>query len=502
MSTPPLAETTRRRASRAVRRTRDARANGNPSAELLERFLLPRPSVEDRLATGRRLRDRVPREDHARYQPARNRRDPVDILLDQAKTRLSDYVPIRHARMLASPFAFLRGAAAIMAGDLARTPTTGLQVQACGDLHIANFGVFASAERNLVFGINDFDETLLGPWEWDLKRLAASQIVVGQFIGMRKSRARDAVRAMVASYRERMREYAELGNLELWYSRIDEKVVLESLKPKAGKRFDALFSQARKRTHLQVLDKMTAIVNNRQRIIEDRPLIVRETHADDGTPILKVLEALLRAYIPTLNPDRRRLLAQYRVLDVARKVVGVGSVGTRCWVVFLGGNHDDDPLFLQVKEAQPSVLATYGGLPSREPSEGKRIVDGQRLIQGAPDIFLGWASGSRYHVYVRQLRDMKGSLEITPGMHTDADSPYSGLCGWALALAHARGGDAATIAGYMGRNEEFDEAIVKFAVSYAEQNERDYEAFVKAVRTGRLKADEGGAPKPRRRKST
>jgi len=496
MGAPAPSRAAARRTARGTR-SRDLPAgHGSAPHDLLERFLLPRPSVEDRRAAGKRLRDRVPRESHARFKPSPRRRDPLDILREQEKSRLPEYVPIRHSRMLESPFAFMRGAAAIMAADLIGTPATGLHVQTCGDLHVANFGVFASAERNLVFGINDFDETLRGPWEWDLKRLAASLILVGRYIGDRRSHVRDSVRALVTSYRERMREYAELGHLQLWYSRIDEPAVMAALSPRVAARLDVMFQKARKRTHLQVLDKMTEIVNERLRIAEDRPLIVRETHTSDGIPILKALENLLRAYLATLNPDRRRLLAQYRVIDVARKVVGVGSVGTRCWVVFLNGNHDDDPLFLQVKEAQPSVLATYGGLDSGHESEGRRIVDGQRLIQGAPDIFLGWGTGMGFHFYVRQLRDMKGGIEITPESDAEAGEDYCRLCGWALALAHARGGDAASISGYLGRSEVFDEAILEFAEGYAEQSERDYERFAKAAGRGAIRV--AGRPRSKR----
>ena len=470
-------------------------------SELLERFLLPRPSVEDRFAEGKHLRTRVPREAHAAYQPPPQRRNPVDILLEQAKTRLPQLVPIRHTRMLESPFAFLRGAAAVMAADLRRSPVSGINVQACGDMHAANLGVFASAERNLVFGINDFDETLIGPWEWDLKRLAASVAVINRFIGDSKRNGEDAIRAMVSSYREHMREYAEYGFLESWYARIDEDEVMNALSPRARKRVKAVFDKARTRTHLQVLDKMTALVDDKQRIVEDRPLIVRETHAADGTPILEALEMFLKDYMPTLIDDRRRLLSQYQILDVARKVVGVGSVGTRCWIIFLRGRDGNDPLFLQVKEAQPSVLATYGGLAAKAGHEGKRIVDGQRLIQGAPDIFLGWGSVKGLSFYVRQLRDMKGGVEISPESDKEVAAEYCGLCGWALALAHTRGGDAAKIAGYVGRSEALDDAIVEFAWAYADQTEADHAEMVKAAKTGRIEvADEHGRVVARARK--
>src|SRR5262249_45703620 len=350
------------------------------------------------------------------------------------------------------------------------TPVTGLNVQACGDMHLANFGIFASAERNLVFGINDFDETLPGPWEWDVKRLAASAFVCVRFLGGSKALAEEAVRAAVAAYRARLREFSRMGHLELWYSRIDESAVLAALAshPLSQAQAKQYFSKARKHTNLQVLDKMTAIVDNRRRIVEDRPLIVRETRTTEGQPIRQSLELLLRSYLPTLNPDRRRLLAKYQIVDAARKVVGVGSVGLACWVIFLHGRTDNDPLFLQVKEAQPSVLETHGGLKPGLESEGRRIVEGQRLIQGAPDIFLGWGRVGRFQLYVRQLRDMKGGIELHPGTSQARTLPdYCELCGWALALAHSRSGAAAAIAGYVGTSEALDDALVKFARAYA-----------------------------------
>jgi uncharacterized protein (DUF2252 family) len=456
-------------------------------AELLARFTTPMPSVKERKAEGKALRTKVPHGQHAEYRPAPKRPDPIAILEEQAKTRLPFLVPIRYARMLANPFAFLRGSAAVMAADLAQTPVTGLMVQAGGDMHVANFGLFASAERNLVFGINDFDETLPGAWEWDLKRLAASIVVAGRFLGADKVQCEDASRAAVRSYRKRMREYAEMGNLAVWYSRLDEQNVLAALSPEVRARAEILMAKARARSHMQVLEKMAELVDSRQRIVEDRPLIVRETHTPDGRPIGEVLAQTLERYIASLPEERRTLFARYRVVDVARKVVGVGSVGTRCWVVLMSGNGPDDPLFLQYKEAQPSVLAPYSKAP-RWDCEGRRVVVGQRLIQGAPDIFLGWGiQTSGIHFYMRQLRDMKGGVEFNPNeLRVKNISEYCKLCGWALALAHAKSGDPALIAGYLGKNDGMDEAVARFAAAYADQTDRDHDALVKAAKSKRI----------------
>jgi len=458
-----------------------------PDTKLLARFTTPMPSVEGRKAAGKALREKVPHEKHADYRPAPKRQDPVAILEAQARTRLPDLVPIRYARMLASPFSFLRGSAAVMAADLARTPVTGLTVQANGDMHVANFGFFGSAERNLVFGINDFDETLPGAWEWDLKRLAASAVVAGRFMGADRVLCEEAARAAVRSYRKRMREYAAMGNLEVWYSRIDEASLLAMLSPAARKAAELIMSKARKQGNMQVFEKMVALVDGQQRIVEDKPLIVRETHTTDGRPIAEALAHTLDNYIDSLPYDRKALFLRYRLVDVARKVVGVGSVGTRCWVLLMVGNGTGDPLFLQYKEAQPSVLAPY--FPSsRWECEGQRIVVGQRIIQGAPDIFLGWGQqkdGS--HFYIRQLRDMKGGAEFDPTEARGKSLPeYCTLCGWALALAHAKSGDPALIAGYLGKSEGMDEAIARFAFAYADQTERDYGALVKAAKEKRI----------------
>ncbi|HKA56236.1 MAG TPA: DUF2252 domain-containing protein, partial [Candidatus Binatia bacterium] len=424
---------------------------------------------------------------HGAFALSTTRQDPVAILEAQARTRLPELVPIRYARMLTSPFAFLRGAAAVMAHDFATTATTGLMVQACGDMHVANFGVFASAERNLIFGINDFDETHPGPWEWDVKRLVASAAVAARFFGADRVLCEEAARACVQAYRKRMQQYARMGHLALWYTSIDEPAVLEALPPEVRKRAGQVMSKARQRTHLQVLDKLTDLVDAEQRIVEARPLIVHETHTRPGRTMTEALELFLQDYLASLPPDRRQLLARYQMLDVARKVVGVGSVGTRCWVIFMRGVDNNDPLFLQVKEAQESVLTPYVG-PSAYANHGHRVVVGQRLIQGAPDIFLGWAEQDGTHYYVRQLRDMKGGLEFDPTRVRVANFPaYCILCGWALALAHAKSGDAALIAGYVGTSAALDESMARFALAYADQTERDHEALTRAARHGRIR---------------
>ena len=460
-------------------------------SELLVSALAQRPSIAERMAAGRRLRNLVPRSVHAEYVPSPRRRDPVAIIEMQAGTRLAQLVPIRHARMLASPFAFLRGSAAIMAADIAPAPVTGLMVQACGDMHVSNFGVFASAERNLVFGINDFDETLPGPWEWDVKRLVASAAVCARYLGGDRVDGEAAAQAAVRSYRKRMRSYAGMGYLELWYTSLEGSDVLAVLSDKARRAAERIMAKARGRTHLQVLDKMADLIDDRHLIVEDHPLIVRETRTEQGRPIIEAVDDLLQSYVASLPWDRRHLLARYQLLDVARKVVGVGSVGTRCWVALLKGAHDDDPLFLQAKEAQPSVLAPYARTKLPYANQGRRVVVGQRIIQGAPDIFLGWGELGGIHFYVRQLRDMKGGAEFVPGQTKMANFiEYCGLCGWALALAHAKSGDAAMIAGYCGKSEALDEAMASFAHAYAEQTDRDHAAMAAAVKSNRLSAAE------------
>jgi uncharacterized protein (DUF2252 family) len=455
---------------------------------LVETFTAPRPSIVERLAAGKALREKVPRRTHAAHDRSASRPDPVAILEQQNATRVQKLVPVRYARMLASPFAFLRGSAAVMADDLSRTPVSGVSVAACGDMHVSNFGLFASAERNLVFAINDFDEVHPGPWEWDLKRLAASAAVAVRFMGGRDTAAEEAARQVVSAYRRWIRRYAGMGCLEVWYTRIDESSILASVSPEHRRNTERIFNSARAKGHIQALEKLTERVDGEHRLIEDVPLIVRETHTDSGTPISVALGTLLRAYLNSLSYDRRRLLARYQIVDVARKVVGVGSVGTACWVILLRGVDDDDPLFLQVKEAKASVLAPY--VDSRLPfeNEGRRVVVGQYLTQGSPDIFLGWGQADPGYFYVRQLADMKGGLKFGEGDRQALKrfSGYCRLCGVALALAHAKSGDPAMIAGYCGKSEALDEAIGRFALAYLGQTERDFEALDAARRSGRI----------------
>jgi uncharacterized protein (DUF2252 family) len=462
-------------------------AHGNLA--MLASFTEKRPSLKERLATGKALREKVPRADHARFETNPDRPDPVAILEQQNVSRVQKLVPVRFARMLASPFAFLRGSAAVMAADLAETPVTGLFVNACGDMHVSNFGVFASAERNLVFAINDFDEVHPGPWEWDLKRLAASAAVAARFMGGDKNKAADAARAISRSYRKRIRRFAEMAYLEVWYDRIDERAVIDTLSAKARRRADRIMEKAREKGHVQVLDKLTEQVDGEHRIIEEIPLIVRETHLENGTPIDIALDIMLRSYVESLPYDRRKLLSRYRIVDSARKVVGVGSVGTGCWVILLQGIDNDDPLFLQVKQAQTSVLAPYVDAKMTFENQGRRVVVGQSLTQGAPDIFLGWGEGFGSYFYVRQLADMKGSVSFGDGdvEQLETFEEYCTLCGWALALAHAKSGDPALIAGYCGNGEALDEAIAKFALAYAKQTDEDHDALDKARRSGRIR---------------
>lgn len=457
------------------------------AAQLLVDFAAIKPSICERLAQGKLLRKQTPRTSHSAFTYSTQRPDPVDILEAQAKTRLPELVPIRYARMLASPFAFLRGAAAVMAQDLATSPVTGLQVQACGDMHVSNFGVFASAERKLVFGINDFDETLPGAWEWDLKRLATSALVAARSLGGDKVICEEAARAVVKSYREHLQDYAAMGHLHLWNVQIDEQGLLDALPADLRTRAQSIFEKAKQKTHLQVLEKMTDLLDDQQRIVEIKPLVVRETHTQAGRSIQEALGMLLVQYIDSLPFDRQLLLSRYRVVDVVRKIVGVGSVGTRCWIIYMQGQGLDDPLFLQVKEAQPSVLEPYFNKTAFA-NQGQRVVMGQRLIQGSPDIFLGWGEVDGVQFYVRQLRDMKGGATLDQGKSSLKALPaYGMLCGWALALAHAKSGGAALLAGYVGNSDVLDEAVAKFSTAYGDQSERDYGALEKAAKSGRIK---------------
>jgi uncharacterized protein (DUF2252 family) len=446
-------------------------------------------------ARGRARREQVPCADHARWEPPPDRPDPVAILEEQAATRVPDLVPIRYGRMLTSSFAYFRGAAAPMAWDLAHTPTTGIRVQACGDAHLLNFGMFAAPDRRLVFDINDFDETLPAPFEWDLKRLAASFAVAARDNGFADAEARAAARDCARSYRTEMARYATMRFLNVWYSRIDVDQVtrlfdsMQSKEAVARRRRD--IKKARKRTSMKALTKFCDRVAGEYLIRPDHPVIVRFP-IERNPEMLDELRSAIAQYRETLQADRREVLRRYYFGDFARKVVGVGSVGTECFVLLLNGDRDDEPLFLQLKEAQESVLAPFAG-PSEYQHQGERVVRGERMTQAAADVFLGWTKGiaidgkrSRDY-YVRQLRDMKGSMDV-PAMDAEQLAYYGRLCGWALARGHARTGRASVIFGYLGGGKDFDNAIADFALAYADQNEKDYQRLVDAVASGRVKA--------------
>jgi uncharacterized protein (DUF2252 family) len=469
-----------------------------------------RPSVDDRRAQGKVARDRTPPSSHAGWAPAPDRPDPVGLLEEQDRTREPDLVPVRHGRMLVSPFTFYRGAARIMAADLAATPTAGLQVQLCGDAHLSNFGAFASPERLLLFGLNDFDETLPGPFEYDVKRLAASFTIAGRNNGFGKADTHAATLASVAGYREAMAGFAAMGTMDVWYARLDEDQLLKAIRTvakavgagdKTAKRVrrkaEKALAKARTRDSLQALSKLGELVDGRYRIVSQPPIVVPArdlgaVYGLSGDEIDRAVREEFRAYRATLRDDQRHLLERFEILDVARKVVGVGSVGTRAFIVLLQGRDQQDPLFLQVKEATASVLE--GHLPrSRQRQHGERVVYGQRLLQAASDIFLGWARGqidTSRHYYWRQLRDMKGSADVEAMAPVGLDL-YAGICGWTLARAHARSGDPVAIAEYLGEDDQFDRSISDFARRYADQNERDHQAFADAVGSGRLAVLEG-----------
>ena len=443
-------------------------------------------TYRQRRERGRAARQGSPRSSHATWAPSPERPDPVELLEAQSKNREPGLASIRYARMTPSPLAFMRGAAVVMACDLATTPRTGIQAQLCGDAHLLNFGVYGSPERTLLFDVNDFDETLPGPWEWDLKRLAASMIVAGRENGFGDSDCRRAAREVASSYRRRMAEYSEMGELEVWYSRVSAEDLGLIVASRTMKKVKKSVKRARERNNLQALDRLTRIVEGRRIIADDPPLLVRVVEER----LREQIHDILQMYGSTLQDDRRHLLDRYRFVDVARKVVGVGSVGTRDYVVLLEGRDDDDPLFLQVKEAQVSVLESY--LPkSAYGNHGQRVVAGQRLMQAASDIFLGWLRGpGGRDFYWRQLRDMKGSVKVER-MSPHELVLYSGLCGWALSRAHARSGDRVQISAYLGKSERFDGAIANFAEAYADQIERDHAALSAAVKSGKVRGDAG-----------
>jgi uncharacterized protein (DUF2252 family) len=465
-----------------------------------------RLTPEERARLGKAARERVPRESHAEHRRPAGVPGPLALLEQQAAARVPELVPVRYGRMLASPFSYYRGAALPMADDLSRTPVTGLTVQACGDAHLSNFGIFGSPERRLLFDLNDFDETLPGPWEWDVKRLAASMEVAARENGLSAKEQSEIVLATVARYRQAMREFARMTNLEVWYARADVEQAHADLSSRLTKRQQKTWSageaKARTSDSVRSLRKLTQQVDGKPRIIAEPPLIVpmRDMPETQGMKLEAEITALLAKYRKTLEADRRHLMEQYEFVDVARKVVGVGSVGTRCWIVLLFGRDAADPLFLQVKEAEASVLSRYVG-GARYANQGQRVVAGQRLTQAASDIFLGWLKvvagldGRSRDFYVRQLRDWKFSLDI-PAMQAAGLRLYGELCGWTLARAHARSGDRIALAAYLGGADVFDRAIAEFAHAYADQNERDYADLKVAAAAGRITAKPDMLPMP------
>jgi len=488
-----------------------------------------RLSLDERLDQGRTARDRTPPSSHVGWRPAADRPDPVGLLEQQDRIREADLVPVRHGRMMVSPFTFYRGAAKIMAADLKDTPAAGLGAQLCGDAHLSNFGLFASPERRLVFDLNDFDETLPGPFEYDVKRMAASFVIAGRNNGFAKADARAAAMASVTAYQEAMADFARMSTMGIWYAHFDEdrfKTLIQDAllaeistgvkrdknakaakdkhkNPKqakvmkeAARRAEKSLAKAHTRDSVQALSKLGELVEGKYRIVSQPPVIVpaRDLAATFGLSpdqIIPMLHDQFRAYRATLPDDRRKLLEKFEIVDAARKVVGVGSVGTRAFIVLLEGRDSHDPLFLQIKEATASVLEA--SLPrSRYRRHGERVVQGQRMMQASSDIFLGWSKGVdvNRHFYWRQLRDMKGSA-LVELMAPVTLMYYGQMCGWTLARAHARSGDPVAMAGYLGRDDAFGRSVIDFCERYADRNEQDYEEFVKAIRSGRLQAVEG-----------
>jgi uncharacterized protein (DUF2252 family) len=482
------------------------------------------PSIDDRKAKGLEARDRAPASSHTKWRPAADRPDPVALLEQQDATREPDLVPVRHGRMMVSPFTFYRGAAAIMAADLAETPVAGLMAQLCGDAHLSNFGAFASPERRLLFDLNDFDETLPGPFEYDVKRMAASFTIAGRNNGFSPADARAATLASVRAYRQAMAEFAQMRTMDIWYAHLDEDQVMtaargeiagiqkeakgakkgarkqakerEKQAKKAAKTAVKARAKAHTRDSLQALSKLGELVDGRYRIVSQWPIVIpaRDLAALSGISpgeLDKVVRQQFQAYRATLREDQRRPLDRFQIVDMAHKVVGVGSVGNQAFIVLLQGRDANDPLFLQVKQATASVLERH--LPkSRYRQHGQRVVVGQRMMQAASDIYLGWTRDPQdnRHYYWRQLRDMKSSADIE-SMTPLPLTFYAWTCGWTLARAHARSGDPIAIAACLGDGDAFDKAVTDFSERYADQNERDYEQFVKAIRSGRLEAREG-----------
>jgi uncharacterized protein (DUF2252 family) len=463
---------------------------------------VPHLTVAERTARGKAARSEVPRSGHGVFEPSPTRADPVELLERQAATRVPELVPIRYGRMLVSPFTFYRGAAMIMAHDLEATPRSGLNVQCCGDAHLSNFGVFASAERRLVFDINDFDETLPGPWEWDVKRLAASMLIAARDNGYEVKDQDRIVLETVSQYRQAMRNFAGMTNLEVWYSRLEIEQLLQDraadLQPRDVKQTQKTLDKARTRDSMSAFNKLTHVVDGEPRIVDQSPLIVpidKLVGEDQRDDTLEALRGMVRTFRESLESDRRILLEEFTLADFARKVVGVGSVGTRAWIALFFGRDSGDPLFLQLKEAEASVLEEPLG-PGEFSNHGERVVSGQRLMQASSDILLGWLhvesplDDQPRDFYGRQLKDWKGSAAIDT-MAPEGMLIYGRLCGGTLARAHARSGDRIAIAAYLGNADNFDRAILEFSRAYAEQNERDYQRLSDAVKSGRIGAQTG-----------
>ena len=455
----------------------------------------------ERAARGKAARGELPRSAHAAWEPVPRRTDPVDLLEEQAKTRLPDLGPIRYGRMLVSPFTFFRGAAYLMAADLADGPRTGLHAQLCGDAHLSNFGIFAAPDRRRVFSINDFDETLPGPFEWDLKRLAASVAVAGRDRGFDEAVCRSVVMAATREYREAIARFAQMRNIDIWYTRLDVAAILKQLGASASrkqmKRFQSNVVKVHTKDSMRALAKLCRTVDGELRIVGNPPLV---TPIEDVLPHAEqdnlegAVRRMIRTYTRTLPRDRRNLLESYRYVHAARKVVGVGSVGTRSWILLMVGRDNNDPLFLQFKEAQSSVLEPFLG-KSQYTQHGQRVVEGQRMMQAAPDIMLGWEriltiDGEKRDFYIRQLWDAKGSVDVEL-MEPPALEAYGRICGWTLARAHARSGDAIAIAAYLGSGDSFDRAMASFSEAYADQNDRDFRTLKEAAASGRIVAEMG-----------
>ena len=486
------------------------------------------PSLAERQVEGRQASDRTPPSSHSGWQPAADRPDPVALIEEQDADREQDLVPVRHGRMAVSPFTFYRGGAKIMAADLKDTPVAGLGAQLCGDAHLSNFGLFASPERRLLFDLNDFDETLPGPFEYDVKRMAASFTIAARNNGFSKADARAATQASVTAYREAMAAFAQMPTMDVWYAHLDEDELMgairsavaetkkevkeakgakkgkkekkdeeqEKLAKRAEKTAGKTAAKAHTRDSLQALSKLCEQIDGQYQIVSQPPIIVparalAATYGLASDEVVPVIHEQFRAYRATLQADRRHLLERFEIVDAARKVVGVGSVGTRAFIVLLQGRDGTDPLFLQIKEATASVLEAH--LPkSRFRQHGQRVVEGQRMMQAASDIYLGWTKGLdvNRHFYWRQLRDMKGSVEVET-LRPQGLTFYARICGWTMARAHARSGDPVAMAAYLGASDAFDKSITDFSQRYADQNEKDYEEFIKAIRSGRLQAVEG-----------